>query len=127
MGRGTNGIKDNSVAQKLLTKQLTNLGMRVEACWNGAEAVNLFRSRDVGYYSIFFVDQHMPVCDGIEATQAIRKFEKSGQVQSHLPIIALSADIQDSAQEMCKRVRCISPGSLTLARLAWMRISPSRF
>ncbi|OLL26452.1 Peroxide stress-activated histidine kinase mak3 [Neolecta irregularis DAH-3] len=93
--------EDNLVAQKLLYKQLTRLGLAVDCANNGLEAIKHFQSHESGYYSIFFADNHMPLCDGLEATRQIREIESERQAEMNLPIIALTADIQPAAMEKC--------------------------
>ncbi|KAI8640598.1 hypothetical protein BD408DRAFT_347795 [Parasitella parasitica] len=91
--------EDNMVAQKLLRKQLEKMGFFVESANNGEEAVNLWRERPPNYFCLGFFDHHMPKCDGVEATKRIRAFESG--TSSRLPIVALTADIQSSAKEVC--------------------------
>lgn len=57
----------------------------------------------MGYFRIAFFDHHMPKCDGVEATKTIRKMEKEARHgnMKRLPIVALTADIQDSARAIC--------------------------
>ncbi|ODQ54724.1 hypothetical protein SAICODRAFT_53827 [Saitoella complicata NRRL Y-17804] len=93
--------EDNPVAQKLLTKQLTKFGLEVEAANNGLEAVAHFEQHPPGYFAMFFADHHMPLCDGVEATRRIRKIERENEYEMIIPIIALTADIQQSAKESC--------------------------
>ncbi|KAI8138422.1 hypothetical protein BJV82DRAFT_717467 [Fennellomyces sp. T-0311] len=93
--------EDNPVAQKLLVKQLTRLGFQVDCANNGLEAVEAWGSHPIGYYKVGFFDHHMPKCDGIEATKLIRKTEADEQRSIRFPIIALTADVQDSAREAC--------------------------
>lgn len=40
-------------------------------------------------------------CDGVEATRKIREMEKEHQCKVRLPIVALTADVQQSARETC--------------------------
>lgn len=113
--------EDNMVAQKLLRKQLEKLGFVVESANNGEEAVKLWRQRSVDHFVIGFFDHHMPKvkkelwgeslevvislliyqCDGVEATRQIRKQEAQEKRTRRLPIIALTADVQTTAREVC--------------------------
>ncbi|KAI9321578.1 hypothetical protein BX666DRAFT_1850739 [Dichotomocladium elegans] len=92
--------EDNMVAQKLLKKQLEKMGFVVESANNGQEAVELWQQRPKDYFVVGFFDHHMPKCDGIEATRRIRRLEAEHDVR-HLPIIALTADVQRTARDMC--------------------------
>ncbi|KAI9275770.1 hypothetical protein BDA99DRAFT_431313 [Phascolomyces articulosus] len=91
--------EDNPVAQKLLYKQLTRLGFQVDCANNGLEAIEAWASHPPGYYKIGFFDHHMPKCDGVEATKKIRKIEANDQRTTRFPIVALTADVQESARD----------------------------
>ncbi|KAI9029591.1 hypothetical protein CLU79DRAFT_734877 [Phycomyces nitens] len=93
--------EDNPVAQKLIVKQLTRLGFTVETCNNGFECIEAWKNRGPGYFSLAWIDHHMPGCDGLEATVKIRALEAEMKAPSPLPIIALTADIQKTAQQNC--------------------------
>ncbi|ORX58155.1 hypothetical protein DM01DRAFT_1219791 [Hesseltinella vesiculosa] len=97
--------EDNMVAQKLLRKQLEKMGFTVESANNGEEAVLLYSSRPPNYFSVGFFDHHMPKCDGVEATKRIREMENTIAAPDRLPIIALTADIQASAREVCMNAK----------------------
>lgn len=43
----------------------------------------------------------MPICDGVEATKRIRKEEEASERTHILPIIALTADVQQTARDVC--------------------------
>jgi CheY-like chemotaxis protein len=43
----------------------------------------------------------MPICDGVEAARRIRQAEERRAVHTALPIVALSADAQESTKKMC--------------------------
>ncbi|KAI8138810.1 hypothetical protein BJV82DRAFT_522892 [Fennellomyces sp. T-0311] len=52
--------EDNPIAQKLLFKQLTRLGLHVVCANNGLEAVDAWTSHPPGYFKMAFFDHHMP-------------------------------------------------------------------
>ncbi|KAJ8653301.1 hypothetical protein O0I10_011051 [Lichtheimia ornata] len=93
--------EDNPVAQKLLCKQLKRYGFNITCANNGAEAIAAWTKRPVGYFKMALFDHHMPKCDGVEATKTIRRNEKEQNSKKRLPIVALTADIQDSARAIC--------------------------
>ncbi|KAG0343884.1 histidine kinase osmosensor [Podila humilis] len=98
--------EDNFVAQKVLSKQLTMFGLVVSCANDGAEALAFFKSHPRGYYTIGFFDHHMPNCDGVQATQQIRALEKEHATEvrgpvPRLPVVAVSADIQETARKAC--------------------------
>ncbi|KAI8138755.1 hypothetical protein BJV82DRAFT_673294 [Fennellomyces sp. T-0311] len=90
----------NPIAQKLLYKQLTKLGLKVVCANNGLEAVEAWTRHPPGHFKMAFFDHHMPKCDGVEATKRIRAIEREHKTD-RFTIIALTADIQDSARETC--------------------------
>ncbi|KAI7874264.1 uncharacterized protein EV154DRAFT_486946 [Mucor mucedo] len=93
--------EDNFIAQRLIVKQLAKLGFVVDKCNNGFECFDTWKSKDPGYYILAWIDHHMPGCDGLEATRMIRRYEKEMNCIPALPIIALTADIQSTAQDNC--------------------------
>ncbi|KAI8148771.1 hypothetical protein BJV82DRAFT_647609 [Fennellomyces sp. T-0311] len=93
--------EDNVIAQKLLYKQLTRLGIKVVCANDGLEALDAWTHHPPQYFNMAFFDHHMPKCDGVEATKRIRTMEKSKKTGDHFTIVTLSADIQDCAREKC--------------------------
>lgn len=81
--------EDNPVNQRVAIYNLTKLGHKVDLAENGQEAIALGIANN---YNILLMDIQMPVMDGIEATHAIRQWEKSNRQSRYLPIIALTAD-----------------------------------
>ncbi|RUP47930.1 hypothetical protein BC936DRAFT_145161, partial [Jimgerdemannia flammicorona] len=92
---------DNAIAQKVLFKQLSNLGFSVDCANNGLEALEIWSAKPPGYYCMAFFDHHMPKCDGVEATKRLRRLELEIKTAHLLSIVALSADVQTSARTLC--------------------------
>ena len=90
-------VEDNPVLRSLALKQLEMLGIGANAVSNGQAALDeLDRVR----YSLILMDCHLPVMDGFEATQAIRKQEeKTGE---HITIIAMTAGAMTGDDEKCR-------------------------
>jgi len=76
--------EDNFLNQKVTKMLLSNLGHVVTIVENGRQAVELLKEQS---FDIIFMDIHMPIMNGIEATRIIR--EKS--LAPNTPIIALTA------------------------------------
>ncbi|KAI0761686.1 histidine kinase [Trametes elegans] len=93
--------EDNPVAQKLLIKQLERYDLHVVATSNGEEAISEWERHEPGHYSAALFDHHMPICDGVEACKRIRILEGKRKVPILLPIVALSADCQESTKQLC--------------------------
>ncbi|KAJ9315189.1 hypothetical protein DTO271D3_4642 [Paecilomyces variotii] len=86
-------VEDNTVNQTIMLKLLKTLGFeRVDAAWDGAEAVSLVRQKPLSYHAIL-MDINMPVMDGMQATQEIRK------MKSDIPIIAMTGNALKGDEE----------------------------
>jgi signal transduction histidine kinase/ActR/RegA family two-component response regulator len=80
--------EDNIINQKLIKRNLEDLGFTITVANNGLEAVEKRQSES---YDLIFMDINMPQMDGIEATEAILEWEKKTNTP-HIPIIALTAN-----------------------------------
>lgn len=93
-------VEDNLVNQKVLSKQLRNMGCIVHVANHGGECLDRLREstfwkgngRDGLEISVILMDQEMPVMDGLTCTKEIRKLEEKGDVVRHVPIIAVTAN-----------------------------------
>ncbi|KAJ3724256.1 hypothetical protein DFJ43DRAFT_1157787 [Lentinula guzmanii] len=93
--------EDNPIAQNLLVKQLERYQLNVTATSNGNEALAEWEAHEPGYFSVALFDHHMPICDGVEASKKLRHLENKRKVPVMLPIVALSADCQESTKQLC--------------------------
>jgi CheY-like chemotaxis protein len=90
--------EDNVVNQKVAIRMLQKLGCTIDVAANGSEAVKMWRQFP---YDLIFMDCHMPVMDGYEATTEIRNSEAVGQ---HVPIVALTANALEGEAQVCAKV-----------------------
>ena len=82
-------VDDNPANLQLASELLKGIGATVHTASNGSEALQQVQQQEKGSdFDLIFMDVQMPVMDGIETTQEIRKKEKTGQ---RIPIIALTA------------------------------------
>jgi CheY-like chemotaxis protein len=88
--------EDNAINQKLAVVLLRRHGFEVEIAENGQEAVDKLRELQI---DMVFMDCHMPVMDGYEATAEIRRLEAA--VGRHTPIIAMTAAAMQTDRDRC--------------------------
>ena len=96
----TKGLKvvvaeDNKINMALISRVLTRLGCSVRSVTNGADVV---KEAQTGTPELIFMDIHMPLMDGYEATKAIRKLPAPHE---NVIIIALTADATIQDKEKC--------------------------
>src|SRR5262249_43531664 len=89
-------VEDSKLLQKLLIKQLHNLGIRAHSVFNGLEAVEAIRGLD---FDLVLMDCQLPEMDGFDATRNIRKMEAA--LGKRTPIIALTAGAMRGDRERC--------------------------
>ena len=93
-------VEDNLVNQRVLQKQLRNLGCTVHIANHGEECLNQLkestfwngREADGKCITVVLMDLEMPVMDGLTCVQKIRELESAGAIVRHVPIIAVSAN-----------------------------------
>jgi signal transduction histidine kinase/AmiR/NasT family two-component response regulator len=84
--------EDNVVNQKVLVRMLQCLGWEADVAVDGIDAVYLVRCKPE-LYRIILMDCHMPVLDGIQATNIIREHQFNMPGTARSCIIAVTADV----------------------------------
>lgn len=84
--------EDNELNLQLMTLMFQQLGFEFEIAKNGQEALEMVKSQD---FDVVLMDVQMPVMNGLEATQEIRKLEN----RKGLIIIGLSANVFEEDQK----------------------------
>jgi PAS domain S-box-containing protein len=85
--------EDNSYNQLLATTILERYGAEVIVCNDGAEVLLALETRDA---DVVLMDVQMPVMDGFECTNFIRRIYGGG-----LPVVALTANALTGEREKC--------------------------
>ena len=90
--------EDNPVNQEVVAGMLEVFACQVDIVNNGQQAISAITDNQ---YDLVLMDCHMPVCDGFDAVQEIRRIEQVRH-KNRVPVIALTADIQVGIVEQCK-------------------------
>ena len=90
--------EDNIVNQKVTMTYLSQLGCQADLAENGEQVLELMRSKD---YDIILMDCQMPLLDGYDTTQAIRRIESNAQISRHVVIIAMTANAFTEDRDRC--------------------------
>ncbi len=91
-------VEDNEINLEIETEILQGLGFVIETAENGSIAVEKIKEAAPGEFALVLMDIQMPVMDGLQATQLIRKIENPDLAR--IPIIALSANAFESDRKM---------------------------
>ncbi|MBN8646616.1 MAG: response regulator [Caulobacterales bacterium] len=87
--------EDNRINALLAKSLLERNGCDVVCVANGEEALEAVKTTP---YDLVFMDFHMPIMDGLEASRKIRSL---GGEYNHLPIIALTAAAMEEDRRQC--------------------------
>lgn len=90
--------EDNDLNWEIANELLSALGLELEHAENGQICADMFKDSPVGYYSAILMDIRMPIMNGYEATEEIRKTDRS---DSDIPIIAMTADAFAEDAQRC--------------------------
>ena len=86
-------VEDSIIAQKIAKLVLTDLNCSVDVAENGEEAIKLFKAHQ---YCLVFMDIGLSDMSGVDVTRKIRQLEGT---QKHTPIVALTANYEESAKQ----------------------------
>jgi signal transduction histidine kinase len=87
-------VEDNAYNQLFISDLLEHLGTCPVLANNGIEALAVLEQQ---VFDIILMDLHMPVMNGYETTQEIRKQPSYAQ----LPVIAFSANVTEESKRRC--------------------------
>ena len=96
-------VEDNDINALLASRLLEKDGCTVRTCANGREAVEAFQRILAGTdapVDLVLMDVHMPVLDGLEASQAIRRLYVSRTLKCP-PIVAVTANAFEEDRRQC--------------------------
>ncbi|NVO08042.1 MAG: response regulator, partial [Rhodoferax sp.] len=112
--------EDNAINQLVASELLIDAGLVVDVAENGQLAVALACAKP---YDIILMDMQMPLMDGLEATQEIRRHT----ALAGLPIVAMTANVMDSDRQRCQEAgmndfvaKPIEPDELFRVLVRWI-------
>lgn len=88
--------EDNEINRHFIEQLLRNAGHNTVTARNGSEVLQAYKRNA---FDLILMDVQMPIMDGFEATQRIRKEEQETGI--HLPIVALTAHTMKGDDEKC--------------------------
>lgn len=83
-------VEDNELNIEIAMEILKMFGLEVILASNGKEAVEIYQSREAGWFDIVFMDIQMPVMDGYTAAKEIR--DSGRKDAGSIPIVAMTAN-----------------------------------
>ena len=86
--------EDNPINQEIIAELLTDVGFAVDVAENGAVGIAMAGQKS---YSLILMDMQMPVVDGLEATQELRRMPG----YERTPIVAMTANAFEADREAC--------------------------
>lgn len=91
-------VDDHRVNQMIAQGMLKKLGYRVILAGHGLEALKEYQARKI---DLILMDCQMPEMDGFETTRRIRQLEDEAGKHTHVPIIAMTAQVAEDDQSLC--------------------------
>jgi len=91
--------EDNSMNQQVISEHLTRVGLKTVIAENGKIGIDMVQDRFIKgekQFDLIFMDIHMPVMDGLEATEKILALDVA------VPIVAMTANIMYEDKEFYK-------------------------
>ena len=92
--------EDNIMNQQVISEHLSRVGLRTVIAQNGQVGVDMVKKRiqeGTKLFDLIFMDMHMPVMDGLEASAAIN------ELNTGIPIIAMTANIMTNDRELYEK------------------------
>ena len=91
-------VDDNEINLEVTEGLLEPLNMQIDLADSGKRALQMIEKKK---YHLIFMDHMMPVMDGVETTERIRRME--GEYYQTVPIIALTANaLMDAREQFAK-------------------------
>ncbi|CAB75776.1 phosphorelay sensor kinase Mak1 [Schizosaccharomyces pombe] len=93
--------EDNIINIKVISRYLERIGVKFKVTMDGLQCVEEWKREKPNFYSLILMDLQMPVMDGYQACNEIRKYELENDYPK-VPIVALSANALPHVVLSCK-------------------------
>ncbi|MDX1804064.1 MAG: response regulator [Alcanivorax sp.] len=90
-------VEDNQINRLVARRMLEQMGIRVATAEDGKQALTQLYEQ---HFDCVLMDVQMPVMDGLEATRALRSWERQ-QARPPLPVVALTANAMRDERDRC--------------------------
>lgn len=90
-------VEDNQLNQKIMLKQMDNLGFSCDLAQDGAQGIEKWLCNN---YRVILTDCHMPNVDGYQMTEKIRQIEQQEQ-RMPVPIVAVTGAAMAGDEQRC--------------------------
>ena len=114
-------MEDNPINQQVGSELLAQAGLRVAVAGHGIEALERLQAES---FDLVLMDVHMPVMDGLQATQLLRKLPHG----AGLPVVAMTASALPQDRQGCIEAgmdehltKPIDPDALNAVLLRWIK------
>ena len=91
--------EDNVMNQQVICEHLARVGLKTIVAENGKIGVDMVRGRLLSgekQFDLIFMDMHMPIMDGLEASSKIIS------LNANIPIVAMTANVMSNDREVYK-------------------------
>ncbi len=90
-------VEDNRINQMVASRMLDKLGVTHQVAEHGLQALAMLRN---GRFDLVLMDMQMPEMDGIEATRALRAWERE-EGRKPVPVVAMTANALVEDRDAC--------------------------
>ena len=104
-------IKENHIVMKLMLK---NFGFKVHTASNGAEGLDIFLAKGIGYFNLIITDLRMPIMSGQTMIMKIREKEETMKIEEDKRTLIMVITGEPSQNERNKCLNILKANSFLI-------------